>query len=73
MVLQRQTAINDWQNAGRYRQEKVKRKIKWYEDKNLWRGIAPLLFNQNRIDMAADEVKQIIKLTVKDTGAARND
>jgi SAM-dependent methyltransferase len=39
-----------------------KQKI-WYENKNLWKTFAPLLFNQKIITAAGDEIKQIIKLS----------
>ncbi len=39
-----------------------KQKI-WYEDEKLWKGVAPLLFNQKCIETAAEEVKQAVKLS----------
>jgi SAM-dependent methyltransferase len=38
-------------------------KKKWYEDKSLWKTVAPILFNQKRLGDTAGEVDQIIKLS----------
>jgi len=40
-----------------------KQKKIWYEDKNLWKTVAPVLFNQKRLGDTAEEVDHIIKLS----------
>lgn len=45
------------------RKAQKKQKKRWYEDKSLWKTVAPILFNQKRLGAAAEEVDQIIKLS----------
>ncbi len=35
---------------------------KWYEDESFWKTFAPTMFNQERLDVTAEEIDQIIKL-----------
>ncbi len=34
----------------------------WYEDESFWKTFAPTLFNQERLDVTAEEIDQVIKL-----------
>lgn len=46
-----------------------KQKQLWYEDKSLWKTVAPILFSQKRIEDTAGEVDRIIKLSGIKKGA----
>lgn len=39
-----------------------KQKKTWYEDKNLWKTVAPILFSPKRLTNTAEEAGQVIKL-----------
>ncbi|MGA2915540.1 MAG: class I SAM-dependent methyltransferase [Sedimentisphaerales bacterium] len=41
--------------------QKQKKKL-WYEDKSLWKTVAPILFNQKRLEQTGSEVEQLIRL-----------
>lgn len=41
----------------------------WYEDESFWKTFAPAMFNQERLDVTAEEIDQIIKLLDVEKGA----
>ncbi|MHC4124097.1 MAG: class I SAM-dependent methyltransferase [Planctomycetota bacterium] len=42
---------------------------KWYEDESFWETFAPAMFNQQRLDIAAEEIDRLIKLLDLEKGA----
>ena len=41
----------------------------WYEDESFWKTFAPTMFNQERLDVTAEEIDQIIELLDIEKGA----
>ncbi len=47
---------------------KTQKKV-WYEDESFWKTFAPILFHQERLDVTAEEIDQIIELLDIQKGA----
>jgi len=41
----------------------------WYEDESFWKTFAPTMFNQERLDVTAEEINHIVKLLALEKGA----
>jgi SAM-dependent methyltransferase len=41
----------------------------WYEDESFWKTFAPTMFNQERLDVTAEEIDHIVKLLALEKGA----
>ncbi len=41
----------------------------WYEDESFWKAFEPTLFNQERLDVTAEEIDHIVKLLALEKGA----
>ena len=41
----------------------------WYEDESFWKTFAPTMFNQERLDVTAEEIDQIVTLLGLEKGA----